>query len=431
MSSARNSRNSQLLPAATEDSRSRRASANVYIEHAYEIGEKLGSGAFGVVHAGTSKQDGRQVAIKVVPKERPSADIDPNEFAAHIEQVRNEIRALEELTEDDDCVGIIPYRGSFETKEKLYIVMDRAHGELADVIAKGTVTITEKVAQQILSRVLAGVAFMHECDYVHRDLKFENLLMMVKDDFSSIVLTDFGLATKTNEAAPGECGTPLYMSPEIWMRNSVAHGPKVDIWAVGIIAYILVCGRHPVKAKNLDELKAKVCVDRIELDFSGTSVSDSAQDFIRRLLTADPVSRPAAKDALAHPFITGEPIFAVQESVVDMLRSYAAEQRLKKGFFLVNAVARMQRLTSIRQVSAADAPPELLSATIVAQAASGHQAEARPKASRTKAAGAPPGASNPKAAAAQSVRASQEKADAAQLAALRPERRRRESREPS
>lgn len=328
-----------------EDTRHRRPSSNVFIENAYVWGEKLGNGAFGVVYAGTAKHDGASVAIKVIPKERPSSDVDPAEFAAHLEQVRNEISALEELAgADDECHAIIGFRGSFETKDKICIVMDRAQCELADVIAKGTVSVTEKDAQQIIARVLEGVAFMHEHDYVHRDIKFENLLMMEKDNFGSIVLTDFGLATKTNEAAPGECGTPLYMSPEIWMRNSVAHGPKVDIWAVGIVSYILLCGRHPVRAKNLEELKARVCVDRIELDFEGTSVSSRAQDFVRRLLTADPVSRPAAKDALEHPFITGETTLRVHESVVDMLRAYAAELRLKKGFVLVGAITRIQLL---------------------------------------------------------------------------------------
>lgn len=343
VSRSRSSGTSLGLPAST-GSQNRRPSSNIYIESNYEIGEKLGSGAFGVVHAGTSKADGREVAIKIIPKEKPSDDIDPEVFAAHMEQVHNEIKALKELTKGDDCVGIIPFRGSFETKEKLYIVMDRAHGELADVISQGEVTVTEKAAQEILKCVLTGVAYMHERDYAHRDLKFENLLLMKKGDFSSIVLTDFGLATRTNEAAHGECGTPLYMAPEIWLRDSSTHGTKVDIWATGIIAYIIMCGRHPVKAKSLSELKAKVCVDRLELDFSVHQISDSAKDFIRRMLTADPVSRPAAKDALAHPFITGEPSITAQGSVVDMLRGYAAEQRLKKGFHLVASLGRMQRM---------------------------------------------------------------------------------------
>ncbi|KAJ1627724.1 kinase-like domain-containing protein [Pavlovales sp. CCMP2436] len=318
-----------------------RPSANVFIESSYTLGEQLGRGAFGVVYAATAKQDGAKVAIKVVHKELPSSSVDASELAAQVEQVRNEIRALEDLHEDDGCDAIIGFRGSFETKEKLCIVMDRAHGELAEVIARGKVTVTETSAQQILKRVLEGVAFMHENDYVHRDLKFENLLMMRKDDLSSIVLSDFGLATKTNEAASGECGTPLYMSPEIWTRNSLTHGPKVDIWAVGIIAYILLCGRHPVKAKSVEELKAKVCVDRIQLDFEGTGVSTGAQDFVRRLLTSDSISRPAAKDALAHPFMTGEQTSDVQESVVDMMRAFAAEQRLKKGFLMVRMVTRI------------------------------------------------------------------------------------------
>ncbi|KAG8469561.1 hypothetical protein KFE25_006016 [Diacronema lutheri] len=357
-------RSDRRLAVENKPERNRRPSSTVYIESAYEWGEKLGSGAYGVVFAGTSKHDGREVAIKVIPKERPSSEVDPVDFAAHLEQVRNEIKALVELRDHGDCEAIIPYHGSFETKEKLCIIMDRADGELADVIANGTVKVTEKAAQMILTSVLKGVAFLHEHDYVHRDLKFENLLMMDKNDLSSVVLTDFGLATKTSEAAPGECGTPLYMSPEIWMRNSIAHGPKVDIWAVGIIAYILMCGRHPIKARHLEELKAKVCVDRIELDFKGSGVSNCAQDFVRRLLTADPVARPAAKDALAHPFITGESQRVVHESVVDMLRAYAAEQRLKKGFLLVDAVARMQLLSSNK---GGRGSPEILHARIVAQ----------------------------------------------------------------
>lgn len=346
----------RMLDTGADAPRNRRPSSNVYIEKAYKFGEKLGSGAFGVVYAGTSKADGSEVAIKAISKERPSADIDPADFAAVIEQVRNEIAALQALTDaDDETDTIIPFRGSFETKEKLYIVMDRAHGELADIIAKDNVQITEKVAQTILKRVLQGVAFLHENDYVHRDLKFENLLMMRADDFESIVLTDFGLATKTNEAAPGECGTPLYMSPEIWLRNSVAHGPKVDIWAVGIIAHILLVGRHPVKARSVDELKAAVTKDRIELNFSDAGVSDRAQDFVRRLLTFDPISRPAAKDALEHPFITGEGTISVHESVVDMLRAYAAEVRLRRGFNMVMTAARIQKIA--KEISAQQAHP--------------------------------------------------------------------------
>jgi serine/threonine protein kinase len=324
--------------------RGRRASSHIYLDSVYTTGERIGSGAFGIVYEGTALVGGASVAIKVVGKDRPSADVDQETFAAHLEQVRNEIKALEALASRDldaSCDAIIGFHGAFETVDKISIVMDRADGELAEVVT-GAESFTEIETRQILKRVLEAVAYMHERDYVHRDLKFENLLMMKAGDFSSIVLTDFGLATKTSEAATGECGTPLYMSPEIWTRNSVAHGPKVDVWAVGIIAHILLCGRHPIKATSLADLKAQVCVERIALDFAGTGVSDAAQDFVRRLLTADPMSRPAAKDALGHPFMTGALLGTVEGSVFDMLRAYAAEVRLKKSFRLVHAVKRIQ-----------------------------------------------------------------------------------------
>jgi serine/threonine protein kinase len=94
--------------------------------------------------------------------------------------VRNEIRALEALSADDGCDAIIGFRGSFETKEKLCIVMDRAHGELAEIIAMGKVTVNESDAQEILKRVLEGVAFMHEHGFVHRDIKVMLVLLSRK-----------------------------------------------------------------------------------------------------------------------------------------------------------------------------------------------------------------------------------------------------------
>lgn len=327
----------------------RKASGNLYVESTYDIGGKLGTGAFGVVLSATHKIDGSAAAVKVINKDRSSKDMTPEAFAAEMELVRNEIKVLENIAQGD-CNAIIGFKGAFETQDKLYIVMERAHAELAKVVEAKNCLVSEREAQIVVKRVLQGVAFMHERDYVHRDLKFENLLIMQPGDFGSVVITDFGLATKTNEAASGECGTALYMAPEIWTRKSIAHGPKVDIWAVGIITYILLCGNHPIRAHSVEDLKAKVCVDRLDLAFND-GVTEQAQDFIRRLLTSDPISRPAAKDALEHPWLTGESTTVVHESVVEMMRAYVAELRLKSGFYTVQATTRVRKLSELSQLA--------------------------------------------------------------------------------
>jgi serine/threonine protein kinase len=157
---------------------------------------------------------------------------------------------------------------------------------------------------------LSAVAYLHDHGIVHRDLKPENLLFRTPEDNADLLIADFGLSRIMDEeqfhVLTTTCGTPGYMAPEIFKKTG--HGKPVDVWAIGVITYFLLCGYTPFdRDSNLEEMQAILVAD-----YSFTpveywrGVSESARDFIRRCLTIDQSQRITAHQALSHPFVAGE-----------------------------------------------------------------------------------------------------------------------------
>ncbi|WAR12878.1 KPSH1-like protein, partial [Mya arenaria] len=142
----------------------------------------------------------------------------------------------------------------FETKDKVYMVMELATGgELFDrIIAKGS--FTERDATRVLTMVLEGVAYLHGLGIAHRDLKPENLLYYHPGHDSKIMITDFGLSAtiKGDSMMRTTCGTPEYIAPEILARKP--YTVQVDMWAIGVITYILLSGTMPFDDENRTRL---------------------------------------------------------------------------------------------------------------------------------------------------------------------------------
>jgi calcium/calmodulin-dependent protein kinase I len=222
--------------------------------------------------------------------------------------VRNEIAVLKRVSMGHrNILTLVDY---FETLNNLYLVTDLAlGGELFDRICrKGS--YYESDAASLILATLSAVAYLHDHGIVHRDLKPENLLFRTPEDNADLLIADFGLSRIMDEeqfhVLTTTCGTPGYMAPEIFKKTG--HGKPVDVWAIGVITYFLLCGYTPFdRDSNLEEMQAILVAD-----YSFTpveywrGVSESARDFIRRCLTIDSTKRITAHEALSHPFVAGE-----------------------------------------------------------------------------------------------------------------------------
>lgn len=222
-------------------------------------------------------------------------------------QVRNEIAVLKKVSMGhQNILTLVDY---FETMNNLYLVTDLAlGGELFDRICrKGS--YYEADAADLVCATLSAVAYLHDHGIVHRDLKPENLLFRTPEDNADLLIADFGLSRVMDEeqfhVLTTTCGTPGYMAPEIFKKTG--HGKPVDIWALGVITYFLLCGYTPFdRDSDFEEMQAI-----LNADYSFTpvdywrGVSDGAKDFIRRCLTVDPARRMSAHEALQHPFVVG------------------------------------------------------------------------------------------------------------------------------
>jgi len=265
------------------------------IKKYYDIKEKLGTGSFAVVKRATRKSDGKEFAIKVIKKQKLSAE----ELAI----VHDEVEIMHKINHAH-CVKLYEM---FETSKRLYMVMELlTGGELFDrIVAKGS--FSEKEASEVIKCVTDAISYIHKIGIVHRDLKPENLLFLSKDGDSPIKITDFGLAKfRANNSVDMHtaCGTPGYVAPEV--LKSENYTKAVDMWSLGVILYILLCGFPPFYHPKTAELYK--LIKKGEFDFPApywTDISDSAKDLVRKLLTVDPKKRLTAEQVLLHPWVKG------------------------------------------------------------------------------------------------------------------------------
>ncbi|KAG0647136.1 Calcium calmodulin-dependent kinase cmkB [Hyphodiscus hymeniophilus] len=265
----------------------------------YKTGKTLGAGSYSVVKECVHIDTGRYYAAKVINKRL---------MAGREHMVRNEIAVLKRVSMGhQNILTLVDY---FETLNNLYLVTDLAlGGELFDRICrKGS--YYESDAADLIRATLSAVAYLHDHGIVHRDLKPENLLFRTPEDNADLLIADFGLSRIMDEeqfhVLTTTCGTPGYMAPEIFKKTG--HGKPVDIWAIGVITYFLLCGYTPFdRDSNLEEMQAILIAD-----YSFTpieywrGVSLRAREFIKKCLTIDPTQRMTAHEALSHPFVAGE-----------------------------------------------------------------------------------------------------------------------------
>ncbi|XP_032497336.1 serine/threonine-protein kinase 33 isoform X3 [Phocoena sinus] len=227
---------------------------------------------------------------------------------------------------------IIHLEQVFETPKKMYLVMELCEdGELKEILdRKGH--FSENETRWIIRSLASAIAYLHNKGIVHRDLKLENI--MVKSSFIdandemnlNIKVTDFGLAVKKQGRSEAmlqtTCGTPIYMAPEV--INAHDYSQQCDIWSIGVIMYILLCGEAPFMARS--EEKLFELIRKGELRFKDSvwdSISDSAKSVLKQLMKVDPAHRITAKELLDNQWLTGNIRSSVRPTnVLEMMKEW-------------------------------------------------------------------------------------------------------------
>uniref|UniRef100_A0A673MN21 non-specific serine/threonine protein kinase n=1 Tax=Sinocyclocheilus rhinocerous TaxID=307959 RepID=A0A673MN21_9TELE len=224
-----------------------------------------------------------------------------------------------------------------DTPTELYLVMELVKGgDLFDAITSST-KYTERDASLMVFNLAAAVKYLHRMCIVHRDIKPENLLVCeYPNGIKSLKLGDFGLATVVEGPLYTVCGTPTYVAPEIITESG--YGLKVDIWAAGVITYILLCGFPPFCSENnlQEDLFDQILVGRLEFPSPfWDNITDSAKELIGHMLQVNVEARYTAEDVLSHPWVT-------EDSAMENNMKMEVAGKLKKHF---NSVQKQSNIS--------------------------------------------------------------------------------------
>ncbi|KAH9903202.1 Pkinase-domain-containing protein [Cubamyces lactineus] len=322
----------------------------------YRTGKTLGSGTYAIVKEAVHIKTGQYYACKVINKKL----MEGREY-----MVRNEIAVLKKISKGHR--NVVTLHDYFETAHNLYLVFDLCTGgELFDrICAKGN--YYEADAAALVRTIFGAVKYIHECGIVHRDLKPENLLFRTKAEDADIMIADFGLSRVLDDEKfhmlTEICGTPGYMAPEIFKKTG--HGKPVDVWAMGVITYFLLCGYTPFDRDTQQQEMEAICAGDYRFE-PGTcpscqeywaNVSETARDFVRTCLTIDPASRPTAAEALQHKWLASdEPHFVPDPQspsggptnlLPHIQKAFDAKKTFRKAVFSMIATRRMSSLAGL------------------------------------------------------------------------------------
>ncbi|XP_010283766.1 PREDICTED: serine/threonine-protein kinase DCLK3 [Phaethon lepturus] len=262
------------------------------VEKHYEIGRTIGDGNFAVVKECRHCDSNQIYAMKIVDKSKLKGKED---------MMESEILIIRSLSHPN-IVSLIEV---YETEAEIYLILEYVPGgDLFDAIIE-SVKFTEHDAAVMITDLCEALVYIHSKNIVHRDLKPENLLVQHNADKSTTLkLADFGLAKQVTKPIFTVCGTPTYVAPEILAEKG--YGLEVDMWAAGVILYILLCGFPPFRSQERDQEELFQIIQLGHYEFLSPywdNISAAAKDLITRLLIVDPQKRYTARQVLQHPWI--------------------------------------------------------------------------------------------------------------------------------
>ncbi|GAB2227914.1 hypothetical protein Droror1_Dr00009743 [Drosera rotundifolia] len=293
----------------------------------YEIGEEVGRGHFGYTCSAKGKKGGlkgEDVAVKVIPKSKMTTVI-------AIEDVRREVKILHALAGHKN---LVQFYDAYEDDDNVYIVMELCKGgELLDRILSRGGKYSEDDAKAVIVQILNAASFCHLQGVVHRDLKPENFLFTSKEENSPLKGIDFGLSdfVKPDERLNDIVGSAYYVAPEVLHRS---YGMEADMWSIGVIAYILLCGSRPFWSRTESGIFRAVLKAEPSFDEDPwPSLSADAIDFVKRLLIKDFRKRLTAVQALSHPWLSGHHDIKVPLDMIvfKQVKAYICSSPLRKA----------------------------------------------------------------------------------------------------
>uniref|UniRef100_A0A8D2ZWC1 calcium/calmodulin-dependent protein kinase n=1 Tax=Scophthalmus maximus TaxID=52904 RepID=A0A8D2ZWC1_SCOMX len=288
----------------------------------YQLYEELGKGAFSVVRRCVKKSSGQEYAAKIINTKKLSA--------RDHQKLEREARICRLLKHPN----IVRLHDSISEEGFHYLVFDLVTGgELfEDIVAREY--YSEADASHCISQILESVNHIHQHDIVHRDLKPENLLLASKMKGAAVKLADFGLAIEVQgdqQAWFGFAGTPGYLSPEVLRKDP--YGKPVDIWACGVILYILLVGYPPFWDEDQHKLYQQIKAGAYDFPSpEWDTVTPEAKNLINQMLTINPAKRITAEQALKHPWVCHRSTVASmmhRQETVECLRKFNARRKLK------------------------------------------------------------------------------------------------------
>ncbi|XP_070069248.1 serine/threonine-protein kinase GG21441 isoform X2 [Drosophila takahashii] len=260
------------------------------IRERYTLGQIIGDGNFAIVLKIVHRQTGESYALKI---------IDKNKCRGKEHYIDAEVRVMKKL----DHPHIISLIMDVDKHTNMYLVLEYVSGgDLFDAITQVT-RFSESQSRIMIRHLGSAMAYLHSMGIVHRDIKPENLLVEL-DEYGNVLelkLADFGLACEVNDLLYAVCGTPTYVAPEILLE--VGYGLKIDVWAAGIILYILLCGFPPfVAPDNQQEPLFDAIISGIYEfpDPYWSDIGDGVRDLIANMLQSDPDVRFTSEDILDH-----------------------------------------------------------------------------------------------------------------------------------
>ncbi|XP_055063557.2 calcium/calmodulin-dependent protein kinase type II subunit beta isoform X22 [Misgurnus anguillicaudatus] len=299
----------------------------------YQLYEELGKGAFSVVRRCVKLCTGQEFAAKIINTKKLSA--------RDHQKLEREARICRLLKHPN----IVRLHDSISEEGFHYLLFDLVTGgELfEDIVAREY--YSEADASHCIHQILESVCHIHHHDIVHRDLKPENLLLASKCKNAAVKLADFGLAIEVQgdqQAWFGFAGTPGYLSPEVLRKE--AYGKPVDIWACGVILYILLVGYPPFWDEDQHKLYQQIKAGAYDFPSpEWDTVTPEAKNLINQMLTINPAKRITAQEALKHPWVCQRSTVASmmhRQETVECLKKFNARRKLKGAILTTMLVSR-------------------------------------------------------------------------------------------
>lgn len=349
----------------------RTASART-VEDYYVIGEVLGAGSFAEVHRAVDRGTGEEVAVKVINK----AGYDARE----LEYVVREVAIMRSLNHPN----IVSTYDIFETTTHLYLVIELCEGgELFDIVADHG-HLSEQRASQVMRSIVRGLEYLHSEGICHRDIKPENILVKSKSWPLEVKLADFGLANFINDSEPPSpeppgsssdgsgirpmatvIGTPGYVAPEVVRRSP--YGPPVDMWAAGVVLYILLSGKMPFYGRTDVECVRRIAAGTYSLPpREWGRISPDAVSLVRALLQLNADRRLTAAAALQHRWLAAPERLSTVPLTNDLRGLHSVRRKFRRAVMAALTVQRMRGAVSglVADASGTGTPANALASSV-------------------------------------------------------------------